>query len=259
METNLGPRLHAPSAAVRSLTPSNKASRTYNDEALRGSKCNKVWLTKKINRKQVCFLPIELTWFFSVLKVGKSGCAHFQCWYYYIYICIYTYIYIYYTVCFRCPLQLKGRSLGTPDSGETKVRHQCALLQNQALLSRVGSCILQNQEPSVESSDLLRLSTFMHATKSNSQLVNASMISTCDVQFPERFWWNLCLSRFCRVFFVDFVAWVYFFCFTRFTRPSKVPSACFFRFWDLKAKIPLTSLKNIFWGASQDKEALKDS
>ena len=129
-----------------------------------------------------------------------------------IYIYVYIRIYIYYTVCFRCPLQLKGRSLGTPDSGETpKVRHQCALLQNQALLSRVGSCILQNQEPSVESSDLLRLSTFMHATKSNSQLVNASMISTCDVQFPERFWWNLCLSRFCRVFFVDFVAWVYFF------------------------------------------------
>ena len=214
METNLGPRLHAPSAAVRSLTPSNKASRTYNDKALRGSKCNKVWLTKKINRKQVCFLLIELTWFFSVLKVGKSGCAHFQCWYYYIYICIRMYIYIYIccTVYFRCPL-LKGVVLGTPDSGETpKVRHQCALLQNQALLSRVGSCILQNQEPSVESSDLLRLSTFMHATKSNSQLANASMISTCDVQLPERFWWNLCLSRFCRGFFVvDFVACVLFF------------------------------------------------
>ena len=132
----------------------------------------------------------------------------------YIYICIYVYIriYIYYTVCFRCPLQLKGRSLGTPDSGETsKVRHQCALLQNQALLSRVGSCILQNQEPSVESSDLLRLSTFMHATKSNSQLVNASMISTCDVQFPERFWWNLCLSRFCRVFFCWFCSMGLFF------------------------------------------------
>ena len=47
------------------------------------------------------------------------------------------------------PCNLGGGGAGTPDSVEgPNVRHQKTTLLNQSLLSRVGSYLLQNQEPS---------------------------------------------------------------------------------------------------------------
>ena len=64
----------------------------------------------------------------------------------------------------------------------------------------------------------------MYATKSNSKLANASMIITYDFKLPERFWRDLVLSRFCRVFFVfDFVACVFNFGFTSFYKSLQSP------------------------------------
>ena len=47
------------------------------------------------------------------------------------------------------PCNLGGGGAGTPDSVEgPNVRHPVSTLLNQSLLSRVGSYLLQNQEPS---------------------------------------------------------------------------------------------------------------
>ena len=88
----------------------------------------------------------------------------------------------------------------------------------------------------------LILTSMLQNQTQNSKLVNASMIITCDVQLPERFWRYVFLSRFCRdVFALDFVACVLNLCITSFVpafdfvawvclqvlQVPKVPSACF--------------------------------
>ena len=63
--------------------------------------------------------------------VGTYGCMH---------ACMYVYM---------IPLAIWGGGAGTPDSVEgPNVRHPVSTLLNQSLLSRVGSYLLQNQEPS---------------------------------------------------------------------------------------------------------------
>ena len=66
----------------------------------------------------------------------------------YLYECICMYMYVYVYVYVESPLQFGGGA-GTPDSVEgPNVRHPVSTLLNQSLLSRVGSYLLQDQEPS---------------------------------------------------------------------------------------------------------------
>ena len=71
------------------------------------------------------------------------------------------------------------------------------------------------------------LTRHIHAWLKKSKRVNASMIITCDVQLQTMLV-RFVLSRICRYCLFLFCSSMFFVCcFTRFTSPSKVPSACF--------------------------------
>ena len=76
----------------------------------------------------------------SLIKCGPIGLNNFGG--------LDGWLYFHFSIDKISPLQFGGGA-GTPDSVEgPNVRHPVSTLLNQSLLSRVGSYLLQNQEPS---------------------------------------------------------------------------------------------------------------
>jgi hypothetical protein len=120
-----------------------------------------------------------------------------------------------------------GGGAGTPDSVEgPNVRHPVSTLLNQSLLSRVGSYLLQNQEPSTAKISDKENSCFLqnqepHMCKHQNKWKNI----TCWVKTSKDDSVEICV----RVDSVEMFCWSLILkheCLQVLQAPSKVPSAC---------------------------------
>ena len=125
------------------------------------------------------------------------------------------------------PLAIWGGGAGTPDSVEgPNVRHPVSTLLNQSLLSRVGSYLLQNQEPSTAKISDKENSCFLQNQEPHMcKHQNKSKNITCWVKTSKDDSVEICV----RVDSVEMFCWSLILkheCLQVLQAPSKVPSAC---------------------------------